>query len=1135
MAGTFETVALHLGRLLQPLEDRLTPSEVRELFAELGMQFPPELEAQAGLLTALTTAASSAARLAELIPQLEADTGDGSLSVTVGAEVVEVAATLLDALATIATSLGGLGAALPGIDAGDLADFVEDLAVKLLDYLIVVYLESYYPVALQFAAFFGIVEIETVPGDAADPTKPSYKRRKLRLDRLGELFESPEDMLSSLYGWGDATFDGKLLLRRTHDVFAALAIPVEIDVDAVPPALRLKLLRISPRTDLNPRGLEAILEVSLPAELHWAMPLLQPHWALELEASGRLTASTGITIQPPADISLVPPSGTIEGETAVRLWRGPAAPETRLKLLDAFGIASVTAERIGVGVLASFRWASGAATADFGIEGRIDGGKLHVGMESADGFLAELLAGFALDADFDLGFGWTAGGGVFFTGSGALEVQLPLHIALGPVELTALTISIGMENTGFPIGVTADLKASLGPLKAVVEQIGVEADLVLTGDGSGNLGPVDLSFEFKPPKGVGLSLDVGVVSGGGYLFIDADRGEYAGILELTLGGVIGLTAIGLITTRMPDGSEGFSLLIIMTADFGTGIQLGYGFTLLAVGGLIGLNRTMNLEALMEGVRTGSIESMMFPQDVIANAPRIISDLRTIFPPEEGVFLIGPMLKLGWGTPTIISVSAGVIIEIPGNIAVVGILKLALPADEIALIVIQVNFAGAIEFDRKRGYFFAALFESRVLFIPIEGEMGLLISVGSDGTFVLSVGGFHPRFKPPPLPFPSPRRVSIVLVSSPVARVRVEGYFAVTSNTVQFGARAELFFGLDELNVQGHIAFDALFQLSPFYFVIELSASFSAKVFGIGLFSVRVQGALEGPTPWRARGEGTITLLFFDVSADFDVTWGESRNTTLPPIEVMPLMEAELAKDDCWVAALPAGSSLGVTLRPLDESEPDLVLHPVGTLKISQRRLPLELTLDKVGTQKPSDVNKFRLAATGGFEKRGDTTELFAPAQFREMADAERLSAAAFASEKAGLEVGASGRPAESHRMVKRVVRYEEIIIDTAFKRHVRRFAGFISTLFDFFLNGASVARCDVSQAKVKQLRPFDDVIEVAPETFTVTFQETNAAYGAEPLTFLSEASARDFLNAEIAANPVLGEELHVVPTFELVS
>ncbi len=90
-----------------------------------------------------------------------------------------------------------------------------------------------------------------------------------------------------------------------------------------------------------------------------------------------------------------------------------------------------------------------------------------------------------------------------------------------------------------------------------------------------------------------------------------------------------------------------------------------------------------------------------------------------------------MAKLGWGTPTLVSVSLGIIIEIPGNIAIVGVLKLAIPADDAALIVLQVNFAGAIEFDKQRLYFFAALFESRIVFLTIEGEMGLLVAFGDD--------------------------------------------------------------------------------------------------------------------------------------------------------------------------------------------------------------------------------------------------------------------------------------------------------------------------------------------------------------------------------------------------------------------
>src|SRR5215475_10739817 len=138
--------------------------------------------------------------------------------------------------------------------------------------------------------------------------------------------------------------------------------------------------------------------------------------------------------------------------------------------------------------------------------------------------------------------------------------------------------------------------------------------------------------------------------------------------------------------------------------------------------------------------------------------------------------------------------------------------------------------GVLEFDKQRFYFFASLFDSHVLFITLSGSMGVLFAYGDDANFVLSVGGFHPQFNPPPLPFPSPRRISFSILSNPVQRIRVEGYFAVTSNTVQFGANAELVLGFDDFGLEGHIAFDALIQFSPFYFIVSISASVSLKAF-----------------------------------------------------------------------------------------------------------------------------------------------------------------------------------------------------------------------------------------------------------------------------------------------------------------
>ena len=203
-------------------------------------------------------------------------------------------------------------------------------------------------------------------------------------------------------------------------------------------------------------------------------------------------------------------------------------------------------------------------------------------------------------------------------------------------------------------------------LTAVVENVGVTATFRFPPGNTGNLGPANLRLAFKPPSGVGLALNAGVLKGGGFLSLDSSKGGYAGALELVFSDFLALSAIGLINTRLPDGSPGFSLLLIITADFGPGLQLGFGFTLLGVGGLVGLNRTVRLEPLMEGVRTGAVNGILFPQNVIANAPRIISDLRAIFPPAPNTLLIGPMARIGWGTPPLITLSLGIIIQIPGT-------------------------------------------------------------------------------------------------------------------------------------------------------------------------------------------------------------------------------------------------------------------------------------------------------------------------------------------------------------------------------------------------------------------------------------------------------------------------------------
>ena len=60
---------------------------------------------------------------------------------------------------------------------------------------------------------------------------------------------------------------------------------------------------------------------------------------------------------------------------------------------------------------------------------------------------------------------------------------------------------------------------------------------------------------FRPPSGLGIRVESDLVSGGGFLFFDRDKEEYAGVLQLDFGR-LALTAIGLLTTQLPDGGRG---------------------------------------------------------------------------------------------------------------------------------------------------------------------------------------------------------------------------------------------------------------------------------------------------------------------------------------------------------------------------------------------------------------------------------------------------------------------------------------------------------------------------------------------------------------------------------------------------
>ncbi|KIC44230.1 hypothetical protein RA28_14800 [Ruegeria sp. ANG-S4] len=1128
--GTLEALGRNLAFAFEPLVDRLSDGNLEGFFSELGLAPPAAVANAQPVGNAAATIAGAISAMPSAIAALEAavQSEDAGQIASAGADLLRA---VLDAVRGITDLGNAVDQAAGGLSAAERAAvqaFAAELPGRIFDYVIIEFIRRAHSGSLDVLRLIGLVDDQvTLPADSAPLARPARQRR-LSPERLLTMLTDPEQYLRDLFQWGEAGFDGSRIFPRIQTLLENYDTPtVLLTEPGSPPVLEAFIARLQADNG-NPPGLNIRLRVPAIADFERQYRISSTISFL-MSTSARFDAGMGITLRPPLDVSLEPISGdaTLDLLAGLEIGREDGAME----IIGQTGGSGLFLESFSGSFGVSGSWSVGSGPQiEPAIRAALNGGRLKIDFSEADGFLKTIAGGVQIDSEFNSGLSWTPSNGVSFEGSSAIEVAIPLHQTLGPLNLQTLYLIGGIGSGGsVTLEMSSGFSVELGPLQAVVDRFGAQVELTFPSDGEGNLGKADLGFKLKLPTAVGMSIDAGAVRGGGFLSIDQDRGEYAGILELSILELVSVTAIAVISTKLPDGEDGFAFVAIISVEFNPGIQLGFGFTLVGVGGIVGLNREADMEAIAQGATSGSVDSVLFPKDVIANAPKIINDIRTFFPPDQGTFLIGPMMKFGWGTPTLISLSVGVIIEIPGAIGIVGKLTIAIPDERVPLIIINVAVLGEIDFDKKHLWFLAVLYESRVIFMPLQGGMGVYASWGSNSQFIISVGGFHPRYDVPVLPFGDIPRLAINILDTPVAKVRVLCYFAVTSNTVQFGARAELYFGISIAKIEGHIAFDALFQFSPFYFVITISASLSVKLFGAGLFSVRFRGELEGPTPWHIEGTGSISVLFWDVDVDFSHTWGEDEDTRLPPISVMPMLVEEFSKDENWTAELANANQLLVTLRPVDATT-ELVLHPIGSLRITQRAVPLELTLDKIGSQRPDDANRFSVdAVSAGVEKRATVKEQFAIGQFQDLGDGDRLSASDYEQEEAGLDLSVTGNQTATSYATKRVVRYETIIIDSALRQVFLFFEAF-TNLFLHLLLGNSAARNVLSAQTQAHKHLYDEKIKVDPNAFVVVNLADNTAVADAPVSFASRAQAREYMAEQ---GPAFAKQAHIVRPHEM--
>ncbi|MEP6733141.1 MAG: DUF6603 domain-containing protein, partial [bacterium] len=548
------SLATSAGELLSPLQRAVeVPGGLRDILAVLGA--PPTNDSAA--MNAAVTAIVDVKKQIESLAANAAPSLDDILS------ALHATGGAFDALRKL-DAAGGPMAQLPGFGA--------DLA----EWLVSSWLAAQHPVLHQIATLLTLIELEvdqsfsTYRMQGVDVARYSYRIERFHLNRLTSLLRDPAGVLRAAYGTplltgADADAMADALFPKLVGVLQELGVRSRYGVNAgdetmlgnSAPFMNHALI-IYLNDPLKDLALEAGLVVSISSADRGDLGFVfSPFGTLAAtRVLGRfrvdlaLTAGVDVVAFGRHGLTLRASAGTTEviGSISAALPTPSSGP--------GFVLGSPTGTRFEVGgARVAAETSLSAAKQRLAISADVSSSALVLMPGDSDSFLASILPSDGLRATFDLGLTWDNTTGLTLRGKGALTATFPVGLSVGGVGLTNVYVGLTADaaNGGsVRAEISADLNAAIGPVKVSVGRMGMAGSLTFPASG-GNLGVADLSLGLQPPTAIGLSVDVsGVLTGSGFLYYDPAQSLYAGALQLTLYDQLTLTAIGLITTTLPD-------------------------------------------------------------------------------------------------------------------------------------------------------------------------------------------------------------------------------------------------------------------------------------------------------------------------------------------------------------------------------------------------------------------------------------------------------------------------------------------------------------------------------------------------------------------------------------------------------
>lgn len=1075
---------------------------------------------------------------------------------------------LFPLISNLYSAIQGLGvlSAPPPLTGSDATTFISNLPIDLSELLIANYLSKELPQLFYYLTAYKIIEKEYVI-----PTTPtlrkSYIRNKINYTNLLHVVKDPVSLIKDVISWNTVNFSfdylSNLLLNflASHDITSYYNIPQNQDVyntafsnsDIVGKGVNISLASILVGSDYIPlkvkileslgSGIDfgVIVQVDIPSGVSLTQHITSD-LSLTISLSTAIGDSAALLIKPSGlqfKFLNHPTTSLPENGLNVSLKYAPPTPfqifgkdnSTRLELANT---------EITLNVLLH------GSQLEFILDADLSGLSLILDPSDSDGFISKIFGGQQKKIDFPLTVRWSSIHGITFTNSSTFELQIPVNFSIGPIIIHDISVGIkapsGQDVVKTTIG--ASIYGELGPVAFAIDNIGMALNLHTAG---GNVGPFGIDLGFKAPNGIGIAIDTNMVTGGGYLYIDAAKGIYKGAAELVIADKIAISGVGIITTKDPEGNSGYSFLVMATAAFEPSIPVGFGFAITGLGGIVGVNRDMNPDAIRAGVKSGAIKELLFPTDVIANVDKIINNLEGFFPAKQGRYTLGFLMQMQWSEAApLLTLNMALIINLPSpvRIAILGTLSVTLPDEDAKTLQLNVVFAGVVDFDKKYLTFDASIIDSHILSITLSGDIAARMFWGEQKEMLISAGGFHPAYNPPAfLLLPANmKRMSMSLLDTDTIKLSLTTYFAITSNTAQFGADVKFDFNAG-VHLYGEMAFDILFQFNPFHLTADVYGSLTLEVAGHELVGMSTHMTLDGPQPWSVHGSVSYKILGGLISGTKNIskTWGNPSITPLlPTVALLPQIITALSDDKNWHIMPSARQQLDVKVKSIPAGT--LVLLPLGILAISQKVAPLGMSIQRFGSQKLSDgglydidtVNIQGVDVTASLKPIKDN---FAPAQYLDMSDSQKLKAASFEYLKSGVQVGLGDDAAWAPNIppvLTRTIHYDTVIVDKV-HRVASPPAAVDSYLVRNFTRGGRVSDNAISRKTVRRnSRPVANAalqqegFKFATRDALLPVTAATAGLAGVPVSgvFASRAEAMSFFRAQ---NAITQDALLMVP------